>query len=169
METTVGKSVRILLIIPLILFASHSLFAGGTLADMLLPETTIGDVSVTDRELIVTRQGMYDYMDGGAELYFNHGWQVLIAADLSGQKDREFKIELYRVATHQNALDLLQTQVDLGDTVQVGEKSYYGSGMIVWIQGNYYIRLWTWDEYDNVKEDLTQIANILVKQLDSIN
>ena len=140
--------------------------AEGSLADILAPGDTLSSLTVVERELVVTRQGMFDYMDGGAELYFDHGWEVLIAADLADGSGKEFKVEVYRVKTHQNALDLLSTQQDLGDTTQVGDKSYYGSGMVAWAQKTYYTRLWAWDEYDNVRIDAISAAIELADQLD---
>ena len=120
---------------------------------------------VTEREIVATRQGMFDYMNGGAELYFDHGWDLLVAADLLKDNDGELKVEIYRVKTPQNALDLLETQQDLGDTTDVGDKSYYGSGMVVWAQDAYYIRLWAWDDYDTVKDDVTAITKIISDNL----
>ena len=163
------RSGKALFLLQLTLFAAGATtapsWAKGSLTDILTPGDKIGTVSVADRELIITRQGMFDYMDGGAELYFDHGWELLIAADLRGSDDREYKVEIYRVTSPQDALDLLETQKELGDTSQVGDKSYYGSGMFVWAQGKYYVRLWSWDEYDTVRTDLTAIAKALEKQL----
>ena len=144
---------------------TSSIWAKGSLTDILTPGDKIVDVTVTERELIITRQGMYDYMDGGAELYFDHGWELLIAADLKSEDEREFKVEIYRLQTTQDAKDLLETQDELGDTFQVGDRSYYGEGMIVWVQGKYYVRLWSWDEYDLVRADVTAIAKALEEQL----
>jgi hypothetical protein len=155
--------------------------AGG-LTEVLAPGDTLAGAIVTERDFIVTRQGMFDYMNGGAELYFDHGWNLLIAADLKGinstqtrthdstanmegETQREFKAEVYRLDTHQNVLKLLETQRDLGDTAQVGDKSYYGSGMLVWVQGTYYIRLWSWQDYDTVRQDVTAIATKLAVAL----
>ena len=135
------------------------------LTNILSAGNTLADASITKQEIVATKQGMYDYMDGGAELYFDHGWELLIAADLQGEADREFKIELYVVKTHQNALDLLDTQRDLGDTTSVGDKAYYGSGMVVWVQKNYYVRLWSWKEYDAVQNEVLTIAKELSSQL----
>jgi hypothetical protein len=142
-----------------------SSWAKGSVTDILTLGDKIGNVSVAERELIITRQGMFDYMDGGAELYFDHGWELLIAANLKSEDNREYKVEIYRVTSPQDALDLLETQKELGDTSRVGDKSYYGAGMIVWAQGNYYVRLWSWDEYDAVRTDVTAIAMALEEQL----
>lgn len=155
-----------LILIVILLPFVHAATAEGSLADILVPGDTLTDLTVVERELVVTRQGMFDYMDGGAELYFDHGWEVLIAADLADGSGKEFKVEVYRVKTRQNALDLLATQQDLGDTTEVGDKSYYGSGMVVWTQKTYYIRLWAWDEYDNVRVDVIAAAIELAGQLD---
>jgi hypothetical protein len=133
--------------------------------DILSAGNTIADANIIKQEVMETKQGMYDYMDGGAELYFDHGWELLIAADLQGESNQEFKIELYVVKTHQDALDLLDTQRDIGDTTSVGDKAYYGAGMVVWVQGNYYIKLWSWKEYANVQNDILTIAKELSNQL----
>ena len=157
---------KFLVLIVILLPFAHAVVAEGSLADILVPGDTLSGLTVAERELIVTRQGMFDYMDGGAELYFDHGWEVLIAADLADGSGKEFKVEVYRVKTHQNALDLLATQQDLGDTAKVGDKSYYGSGMVAWAQKTYYVRLWAWDEYENVRADAIAAAIELADQLE---
>jgi hypothetical protein len=134
-------------------------------AEILVTDAKLGNYIVIEREVVATRQGMFDYMDGGAELYFDHGWDLLVAADLEDTSTNELKVEIYSVKTPQNALDLLETQDQLGDTVEIGDKSYYGSGMIVWAQNNYYIRLWAWDEYDSVKDDVIAIAHVISEHL----
>lgn len=139
--------------------------AGQNPAEILVTDAKLGNYTVIEREVVATRQGMFDYMDGGAELYFDHGWDLLVAADLKDTSDNELKIEIYTVKTPQNALNLLETQDQLGDTIEIGDKSYYGSGMVVWAQDNYYIRLWAWDEYDSVKDDVIAVARIISENL----
>ncbi len=142
--------------------------AGENPAEILVTDAKLGDYTGTEREIVATRQGMVDYMNGGAELYFDHGWDLLVAADLLEDNDGELKVEIYRVKTPQNALDLLETQKDLSETTEIGDKSYYGSGMVVWAQDNNYIRLWAWDEYDTVKEDVLAVAQVISAKLRGI-
>ncbi len=139
--------------------------AGENPVEILVADAKLGDYTVTEYEIVATRQGMFDYMNGGAELYFDHGWDLLVAADLLEDNDRELKVEIYRVKTPQNALDLLETQDQLGDTTEIGDKSYYGAGMVVWAQDNYYIRLWAWDEYETVKDDVIAVARVISDKL----
>jgi len=157
-----------LLVAILMCCSTSVLWAIGSITDILSPGSGIAQVEVTDRQVITTRQGMYDYLDGGAELYFDHGWETLVAVELKGQDSRQFRAEIYRVDTHQDALELLAAQQDMGDTSQVGDKSYYGSGMIVWVQGNFYARLWSWDVYDTVRQDVTALAMALANRLKEI-
>jgi hypothetical protein len=156
---------RVCTIFLIILLLVVSAMSTEKLTNILSAGNNLADAHITKQEIVATQQGMFDYMDGGAELYFDHGWELLIAVDLQGENNREFKIELYVVKTHQNALDLLDTQQDLGDSTSVGDQSYYGSGMVVWVQGNYYIRLWSWEEYDTVRNDVLTIAKELSSQL----
>jgi hypothetical protein len=163
------RPVTVVLLLQMMLIAAGAItapvWAKNALREILTQGDKIGDASITARDVIDTRQGMFDYMDGGAELYFDHGWQLLIAADLKGNDNQEYKVEIYQVASPKDALDLLETQKELGDTSQVGDRSYYGAGMIVWVQGKYYVRLWSWDEYDAVQADVTAMAKALEKQL----
>jgi len=86
------------------------------------------------------------------------------------QDRREFKAEVYRVASHQEALELLVSQMllssrALGDTAAVGDASYYGAGMVMWVQDDFYVKVWSLDVYDAVRNDVTALALGLADRL----
>jgi hypothetical protein len=84
---------------------------------------------------------LYDYIDGGADLYLKYGFEELQVVEY--RKDKmSVSAEVYRHRGLGNAFGIYsQERVPGADFLALGAQGYYESGVCNFIQGGYYVKL----------------------------
>ena len=110
----------------------------------LLPAGKDGWVKSGEPE-IYDRNNLFDYMDGGAELYLAYDFQTLVMQRyLSDSKDplkkNSITIEIYQMNSSPDAYGLFSFDQE-GEMVKVGQKGVYGYGLLKFWKDRFLVRI----------------------------
>jgi len=109
----------------------------------VLPLQLAGWTAVKTVPLHVAKD-LYEYMDGGAELYLSYGVADAISRTYSSpQGDSEVIAEFYDMAESRNAFGVF-TQVREDETRLFGQATYSIPGAVLFWKGRYYISISSW-------------------------
>lgn len=125
-------------------FAIASLYAfseGGAVTDFgaKIPKTFGGwEASAKDRTF--NRQTLYDYMDGGAEVYLAFDFREVFSRKYGGPGGRELTLDVYDMGSPEEAFGAFSCdREDPG--VGIGQESEYGPGLLRFWQGRYFVTI----------------------------
>ena len=120
----------------------------------LLPSTETG-LKKTDSPKIYNRENLFDYLDGGAELYLAYDFQKLIVQkylfpqDAFAQK-KTLTVEIFQMSSSFDAYGLFSLDQD-GEELNIEQKALYGYGLLKLWKDNYFIRILNTEGTDELK------------------
>ena len=120
-----------------------------------LPEET-ELLTVESEEIIKTRKPFYDYINGGAELYLNYGFQKLAKRIYSSGKGT-LKAEIYDMGSPKNAYGVFSyanEEINAG----VGQGAQYLGGSLIFWKDKYYVSVFADQETDYTREEIITIS-----------
>jgi len=131
---------------------------------LLLPDTIQG-WKVAAKDQIYNRDNLYDYIDGGAELYLSYGFKKVISRTYvkSGQPD--MVVDIFDMGTSQNAYGVFSHTREEEDTT-FGQGSQYVSGLLLFWKGRYYISVLTFPETVESKKAVFDLARKIEKAVE---
>ena len=123
---------------------------------LLLPDTVQG-WKVTAKDQIYNRDNLYDYIDGGAELYLTYGFKKVINRIYvkSGQPD--MVVDIFDMGNSQNAYGVFSHAREEEDTT-FGQGSQYAAGLLLFWKDRYYISVLTFPETVKSKKAIFDLA-----------
>lgn len=129
--------------------------AMGNQLESLLPQK-VKDFEKPDQAKSFDRKNLYDYLDGGAELYLAYDFQSLLVQDYkTGEKS--ITVEVYLMETSQDAFGLYSLDQE-GENIQIGDRANYGSGLLKFWKGNYFVRITDMNGNDQNKEAILELG-----------
>ncbi len=125
----------------------------------LLPAEKDGWVKSGKAE-IYDRTNLFDYIDGGAELYLAYDFQSLVVQRyISDSKDSVKKnsitVEIYQMSSSADAYGLFSFDQE-GGAVEVGKKGVYGYGLLKFWKDGFLVRIL--GSQDNLKETILKFG-----------
>ncbi len=127
----------------------------GNQLESLLPQK-VKDFEKPDQAKSFDRKNLYDYLDGGAELYLAYDFQSLLVQDYkTGEKS--ITVEVYLMETSQDAFGLYSLDQE-GENIQIGDRANYGSGLLKFWKGNYFVRITDMNGNDQNKEAILELG-----------
>jgi hypothetical protein len=144
MEVTVlrrlfSRGAGVGLIIGFLIAGLPILADGGTVTDFSaqIPRK-IGGWEASGKDRIFSRQTLYDYMDGGAEVYLAFDFREVWARKYSGSAGREMTLDIYDMGSPEEAFGAFSCErQDPGGGI--GQESEYGAGLLRFWQGRYFV------------------------------
>jgi hypothetical protein len=106
---------------------------------------------------IYDRKNLFDYMDGGAELYLAYDFQRLVVQRYSSDSDRKnsLTVEIYQMNSSPDAYGLFSFDQE-GEMVQLGQKGIYGYGLLRFWKDRFLVRIL--GSQDNLKETILKFG-----------
>jgi len=100
----------------------------------------IGGFEVSGKDRVFNRQTLYDYMDGGAEVYLAFDFREVWARKYSGAAGREMTLDIYDMGSPEEAFGAFSC--DRQDpSAGIGQESEYGGGLLRFWQGRYFVTI----------------------------
>ncbi len=141
----------------------------------LIPEGA-KDFKKVDQAQLFDRENLFDYMNGGAELYLSYNFQRLSVQEYR-DKDRVITVEVYEMKTSQDAFGLysLDQEADnppqadtarRGKNLAIGNKANFSSGLLKFWKGNYFVRIVDLNGNDQFKDVIMELGNKISKKID---
>ena len=154
------KSFRLVLCLALIIFS-----AGVAMSQSLeklysiLPAEVSGWKKAEPPETY-DKSNLFDYIDGGAELYISHNFQKLLAVLYKGAGEEEIVIDIFDMGNSYNAFGLFSHGREHEDGI-VGQGSEYDAGLLTFWKDRYYVSILAYPETEAKKEIVIELSRTL--------
>jgi hypothetical protein len=96
-------------------------------------------------------KNLYEYLDGGAELYLSFGIQRVQAFFYAKGKDREIKVDLFDMGSSHNAFGIFSHGRERIEN-EVGQGSEYSAGLLTFWKDRYYVSVLGYPETAESRE-----------------
>ncbi|MDP2960132.1 MAG: hypothetical protein Q8N71_01800, partial [candidate division Zixibacteria bacterium] len=147
----------------IVLFFSGMIMGNQLELQSLIPEGA-KDFKKVDQAQLFDRKNLFDYMDGGAELYLSYDFQRLSVQEYR-DKDRVITVEVYEMKTSQDAFGLFSLDQE-GENLAIGDKANYGSGLLKFWKGNHFVRIVDLNGNDQFKDEILELGKKISSQID---
>ncbi len=85
---------------------------------------------------------LYEYIDGGADLYLSFDFEELQVAEYLNDKKASMTVEVYRHKTPFDAFGIYsQERLPSADPLNIGAQGYADKDMLNFVLGNYYVKI----------------------------
>lgn len=136
--------------------------AMGNQIESLLPQKVKG-FEKSDKAKPFDRKNLYDYLDGGAELYLAYDFQSLLVQDYQNG-EKLITLEIYLMGTSQDAFGLYSLDQE-GENIQIGDKSNYGSGLLKFWKFKYFVRITDMSGDDRSKDAILELGRYISQKI----
>jgi len=129
------KNIFMLLIILL------TFILGGNVADLYtsVPAEINGWVKLEQDE-IYDRETLYDYMNGGAEVYLAFDFHKVFVRKYTGPDDNEITLDIYDMGSSSEAFGIFSCDRE-DEEINIGQGSEYGPGLLRFWKDKYFISI----------------------------
>ena len=111
-------------------------------------------------------KNLYDYIDGGADLYLKYDFQELQVAEYQDEKKASVTVEIYRHKTPTHAFGIYsQERFRNADYLDIGSQGYREKGILNFLTGNYYVKLISFNAGAEDQEALFTFAEKVAENL----
>jgi len=115
---------------------------------------------------IFSLRNLYEYMDGGAELYLKYDFQELKVAEYQNDKKASVTVEIYRHRTPTHAFGIYsQERLTNAKYLNIGAQGYRGEEFLNFVMGNYYVKVNSFNTEPENQEVLPIFANRVAEKL----
>jgi len=122
----------------------------------LLPDTLNG-WSAAKTVPLLSPKDLYEYMDGGAELYLSYGFGEALSRTYSSTSNPEVVVEIYDLLESRNAFGVF-TQVREKESLLFGQAAYAIPGALLFWKNRYYISISAWEPSIQADKFISEIA-----------
>jgi hypothetical protein len=105
----------------------------------LLPDT-IEDWKVSAKDQMYSRENLYKYIDGGAELYISYGFKKVINRTYSKRGQPDMLVDLFDMGTSQNAFGVFSHSRETIDNT-FGQGSQYTEGLLLFWKDRFFVSI----------------------------
>lgn len=149
----------------MVIFLSSSLSAEKKMWNIIrsLPDSTDGWILREDQ--YYNRKTLYDYIDGGAELYLSYGFRGVISRVYQRKNQPEIIVDIFDMGSPENAFGVFS---HFRETIEndFGQGSQYIVGSLQFWIGCYFISILASPETKESREVVFQLARIIEQQID---
>jgi len=123
---------------------------------LLLPDTLRGWKAARE-DARYGRDTLYDYIDGGAELYLSYGFKRVINRTYVKANQPDMVVDIFDMDTSQNAYGVFSHSMETVETT-FGQGSQCSEGLVLFWKGQYYISIMAYPETAESKKALFDLA-----------
>ena len=123
---------------------------------LLLPDTLQG-WKVSREDARYSRDTLYDYIDGGAELYLSYGFKKVVNRTYVKANQPDMVVDIFDMDTSQNAYGVFSHSMETVETT-FGQGSQSSEGLVLFWKGQYYISIMAYPETAESKKALFDLA-----------
>ncbi len=123
--------------------ASGFQVSGETVKDIasLIP-TSVREWKASGPDAIYDRKTLYDYMDGGAEVFLAFDFRRLLSRKFGNTAQDEIILDIYEMGSPAEAYGLFSIDRQ-NEPASVGQEASFGFGLLRYWQGRYFISIMT--------------------------
>ncbi len=127
----------------------------------LLP--SIFDGWKTDETRFFTRDDLFDYLDGGAEIHLSYDFQKLLVQEYLSA-DKSILVEIYQMSSSEDAFGLFSLNQE-GEGLAIGQDASYGSGILSFWKDHYFMRIMDMEGEDTKKDLILNLGKSISNKI----
>ncbi len=124
-----------------------------------LPQTVKG-WKISEEDQHFDQRTLYNYINGGAELYLSYGFVKLISRTYEMSNQPKITVDIFDMNTPQNAFGVFSHSREKEDG-QFGQGSQYSFGLLLFWKSQFYISILASPETEESKEAVFHLAQII--------
>jgi hypothetical protein len=139
-----------------VMFAAniHSLIAQDI--NMFLPDSLPGwEISVSEKEY--TPETLYDYIDGGAELYLSYGMKGVVCSIFQKEGIGEIRVEVFDMGKSEDAFGVFSHTRENNEKI-FGQGSQFFTGALIFWKDKYYVSVTANDDNEEIRKAINYIG-----------
>jgi len=110
------------------------------------------------------KKSLYDYIDGGAELYISYGFKSAASRKYIKTGQPEVVVEIFDMNTSENAYGVF-SNTRYEEDFTFGQGSQYVEGTLFFWKSNYYVSIMTNEETDESKKLIFELGKIITEEI----
>jgi len=125
-----------------------------------LPDELIGWHNLPDRAQVYNPESLYDYIDGGAELYLSYDFRRVIHREYAREGEEagsEILVDVFDMGSSQNAFGVFSQSRETIES-EFGQGSQYTAGLMLFWKDRYYVSIMASPETDAAKRLVYELA-----------
>lgn len=109
---------------------------------------------------------LYEYIDGGADLYLKYDFQVLTVAEYRNDRQASVSVEVYRHRDPNHAFGIYsQERLPSADFLDIGAQGYTENMVLNFVKGPYYVKIGSYNTGADDQEILLAFARKVSQDL----
>jgi len=122
----------------------------------------VGDWKKTGPAATYDQKGLFQYIDGGAELFLSYSFQSLTAFRYLRGTDEEIKVDLFDMGEASNAFGVFAHGRE-SISQQVGQGSEYTASLLTFWKDRYYVSILAYPETDERREVVFALGKAIAR------
>lgn len=166
MEKPLFLNCRPVLIFPLLLCLSN--FGNPTSAWSISPDVfpEMDGWKQSEKIHVYSPDTLFDYINGGADLYLKYDFQELKVAEYKGAEKTSIIVEIYQHRSPNNAFGIYsQERPSEGKYLDIGAQGYMEEGFLNFLLGKYYVKMSSLNLEGKNEEVLPDFARKIAQNL----
>ncbi|MFC1661851.1 DUF6599 family protein, partial [Gemmatimonadota bacterium] len=98
----------------------------------------VGEWVASGEDAVYGRETLYDYMNGGAEVYLSYDFREVWVRRFVGPDDEEIALDIYDMGSSPEAFGVFSTSIE-DPEVGIGQGSEFGAGLLKFWKGRYFV------------------------------
>jgi len=131
-----------------------------------LPEKIHGWRLAPDESVTYDQESLYDYIDGGAELYLSYDFRRVVHRTYVREGMPDILVDVFDMGTSQNAFGVFSHSREKIEA-EFGQGSQYTAGLLLFWKGRYYVAILASPETEDSKRALLELAGIIDGAIDN--
>ncbi len=129
-----------------------------------LPET-INGWSKMETDQVFNRENLYDYIDGGAELYLSYGFQSLLNRTYQQPDQPDIILDIFDMGSSQNAFGVFSHSREKVEH-EFGQGSQYTAGLLLFWKDRYFISILASPETPESRQTVKDLAGLIASHIE---
>lgn len=110
------------------------------------------------------RQTLYDYMDGGAEVYLAFDFREVFSRKYGGPGGRDLTLDIYDMGSPEEAFGAFSCDRE-DPSAGIGQESEYGPGLLRFWQGRYFVTIMASSDDETAAAAILELGRKAAKSL----
>lgn len=122
------------------------------------------DWQAAGKDMVYNRKTLFDYMDGGAEVYLAFSFKEAFVRKYQGPNKDEIALDIYDMGTPEEAFGIFSC--DRQDPeAGIGQESEYGPGLLRFRQGRYFVSITAAGDEKSAEKALLELGRTVAPLL----
>jgi len=110
------------------------------------------------------RETIFDYIDGGGEVYRSYGFRGLLVRRLHDEAAPEILIDFFDMGTPTDAFGVFTHDLE-GERVDIGQEAVYKAGLLSFWQDRYFVSIYSEEETAETKAGLFETGRMISRAI----